>query len=138
MIKMVLKRIATDDKRTFGVLIDKDPFAVTLEDPWKENESFVSCILAGDYRCVRIKSPKFGDVFEIMNVPGRDHILFHWGNREKDTQGCVLIAEKFGRLAGEAAVLTSKNRPGEGFNEFMEKLKGLDEFWISIEWHCDH
>jgi len=132
-----LKRVHCGDV-TLGVLIDDIPFAVTLEPPWKQNEIGTSCIPAGRYLCARVKSPKFGDVFEIMGVAGRSDVLFHWGNRLADTSGCVLVAEKFGRLAGKAAVLTSRNSPGEGFNELTQKMKGLQTFYVDIEWCCDY
>jgi len=65
-----------------------------------------------------------------MGVEGRSHILFHKGNTEEDTQGCILIAEQFGYLNGKVAVLSSK----AGFNEFMFKMTGIDAFLLIIDW----
>ena len=67
--------------------------------------------------------------FEILDVLERTHILFHKGNSEHNTQGCVLIAEEFGKLHGKAAVLAS----GRGFTEFMYILQDVDEFDLIIE-----
>lgn len=53
----------------------------TLERPWKDNASNVSCIPSGIYTCRPYSSPKYPDVYEVTNVPKRDHILFHSGNR---------------------------------------------------------
>ena len=128
---IILKRVTTGPKGTQGVLIDDNvAFALTLEDEWLHNQKNISCIPAGDYTCKRVDSPKFGDVFEITNVDDRTHILIHWGNRTSDTLGCPLVGEEFGILAGESAVLSSK----KGFSEFMRKLKGWDEFMLSIRW----
>lgn len=129
-MKLILKRVAMDGQGTYGVLIDGTrPFAVTLERPWLNNEKSISCIPAGQYTCRRVRSPKFGNTFEVTGVPGRSHILFHKGNQVEETQGCILVAEQFGKLGnGNVAVLQS----GQGFTEFMLLLAGLDEFTIGI------
>lgn len=129
MITLTLKRVASDNYGTFGVLIDGDtPFAVTCEDLWRDNAPSISCIPVGMYHCKRVKSPKFGDTFEVTGVPGRSHILFHKGNTEDDTHGCILVAEEFGKLHGKTAVLAS----GAGYGEFMARLKGVDSFPLHI------
>ena len=94
---LTLKRITSTAYGTFGVLIHgEEQFAVTLECPWKDNQVNTSCIPAGVYFCVRVQSPRFGDTFEITDVKGRTHILFHAGNIASNTRGCILIGEKFG------------------------------------------
>ena len=129
-MELKLKRVADNEDATFGVLINGNiPFAVTLEPAWEDNKKGISCIPSGPYSCKRVKSPKFGDTFEILDVEERTHILFHKGNSERNTQGCVLIAEEFCRLNGKAAVLAS----GRGFTEFMSILKEIDEFDLIIE-----
>lgn len=131
MTSLVLKRVASNDGGTFGVLIIYGtPFALTLEDPWRDNLKNASCIPDNTYACRRVISPKFGETFEVANVPGRSHILLHTGNTEEDTHGCILVGESFGRLNGVPAVLSSK----EGFKEMMEMLKGMDEFELKIQW----
>ena len=129
MITLTLKRVARDDYGTFGVLIrNNTPFAVTCEDLWRENSPNISCIPVGMYRCVRVQSPKFGSTFEITGVEGRTHILFHKGNTEDDTHGCVLIGERFEALNGKTAVLDS----GSGFGEFMRLMEDVDSFPLHI------
>ena len=129
-MELKLKRVAENEDATFGVLINGDtPFAITLEPSWEDNKKGISCIPSGPYSCKRVKSPRFGDTFEILDVEGRTHILFHKGNSERNTQGCVLIAEEFGVLNGKAAVLAS----GRGYREFMTILKDVDEFDLIIE-----
>lgn len=118
---------------TFGVLlINNTPFAVTVENPWLNNKSNISCIPSDTYFCKRVNSPKFGNTFEITNVANRSHILFHWGNRDDDTKGCILIAEEFGKINNEPSVLTSRNVAGKGFNEFINVFKDVDTFMIKI------
>ncbi len=130
MYQMTLKRIASNEDRTFGVLLDNDndPFAVTLEDPWKGNKVNVSCIPADKYICKKRFSPKFGDTYEVTNVEGRTHILFHKGNTEQDTHGCILIGESFDYLGGDPAIINS----GKGFREFMRKLYEHSTFILNI------
>jgi len=132
MVKILtLKRISHNDYGTFGVLIDETtPFALTLENPWLENRQRVSCIPSGVYWCYRKRSPRFGETFEVKDVPERTDILFHPGNTRADTFGCILVAEQFEYLHGEPAILHSR----KGFDEFMKSLEGFNEFAINIIW----
>lgn len=119
---------------TFGVLHYPKgeqwiPFVLTLEDPWLNNAPFVSCIPAGTYLCKRVRSLKFGDTFEITNVPNRDHVLLHWGNSQKDTEGCVLLGEEFGSDPDGLPVIWSSKR---AFDEFVRRTKDVDEFTLVI------
>ena len=114
---------------TFGVLkINKGVFCVTLEPSDKLNAPFISSIPAQQYRCVRIISPKYGETFEITKVPERTNVLFHAGNVIGDTQGCVLLAQHFGKLNHNRAILNS----GITFRKFMNKLQGYDEAHLTI------
>lgn len=130
MIEYSLKRIARSKIATFGVMIDNNgiPFCLSLENSWKDNKPNVSCIPFGRYICKRVKSPKYGNTFEITNVNSRSHILFHWGNWAKNTLGCVLLGEEFAVLKNEPAIASSKN----AFNEFLNKLRGIDSFILNI------
>lgn len=131
MKTILLKRVAQNAKGVFGVLIsDNIPFAVTLERPWLENQRSISCIPAGIYTCKRVNSPKFGDTFEVTSVEDRTHILLHKGNLAIDSEGCILVAEEFGKLGASAAILDSAH----GFTELMSMLKGINEFQLVIQW----
>ena len=122
-----LIRVSYAKYGTFGVLLDRNiPFCVTLERPWLENRRNVSCIPSGTYTCERTLSPKFGETFKVLNVPGRSHILFHKGNLSDDTHGCILVGEYFDALRGKPAILAS----GKAFAEFMERTK-IDSKLIS-------
>ena len=129
MKALKLVRVAYNSNGTFGVLLDdKIPFALTCERVWLNNEKEKSCIPEGMYRCKRILSIKFGDTFEITQVPGRDHCLFHKGNLMLDSHGCILIGEQFEQINGTTGILAS----AKGFGEFMQRTAGLDEFMLSI------
>lgn len=134
MIERVeLIRLEKSEEGTFGVLrLDGKVYCVTLEPPDKDNRENMSCIPAGQYGCRRTGSPRFGETFEIRDVPGRSHILFHPGNVQGDTKGCVLLGRHFGLLRGERAVLNS----GRTFSEFMEQCEGGNVFSLTIKDAC--
>lgn len=131
MKQVTLKRITSSlPEQTLGVLLDEEvPFVVTLEQQWANNQPDISCIPAGTYLCKRVMSPKFGDTFEVTNVTGRSNILFHSGNIDDNTKGCILVAEQFGFLNGEIAILSSE----KGFSEFKERLRGINSFILKIQ-----
>ena len=66
--------------------------------------------------------------FEITDVPGHTGILFHMGNYNKDSDGCVLL--------GEEAVPTSEptmvTNSVVTFNSFMASQSGVDTFQLVV------
>lgn len=136
--KYNLARVSYTVYGTFGVLLRETrgfaeerinlPFCVTLENPWIDNLPNVSCIPLGLYLCKRIDSPKFGDSFEVTGVEGRTHIIFHKGNMELDTKGCILLGRAFGKLSNTPAILESN----KAVFDFMAKLEGKNEFELAI------
>ena len=109
---LTLKRLTLNESFTFGVFSDSEtciPLCVSLELPWKNNDSFVSCIPTGEYNVVKYSSDKYRDCFQILDVPGRDGVLIHTGNTTEDTTGCPLTGTSFGMLKNKPAVLGSKN-----------------------------
>lgn len=136
MKHLLLKRIHTGDFGTFGELMVKDhpPFALTLEPPDKNNAPNISCIPAGDYLCYPVNSPRFGKTWEVVDVPGRTHILFHAGNTaapdKSDTLGCVMVAKKHHTFNGIPGILNKK-----GLAEFKEIVEGEEVVKLSITEH---
>jgi len=125
-----LTRIVQNNDGMFGVLIDNDiPFCLTVERTWKDNQEDISCIPAGDYKCKRVLSPRFGNTFEVANVPNRTHILFHKGNIDEDTKGCIILGEQYESLYGKIAVLSS----GKAFKEFLQRTNDVNEFNLKIK-----
>ena len=93
--RVQLLRTLYQDKQTLGKLFIHDGVfeqfrCATLELPWKNNQRRISCIPVGAYKCVKHRSPKFGDCLHVLNVPGRSEILIHYGNYYQDTLGCIL------------------------------------------------
>ena len=129
MIILDLLRVGQSRRGTFGVLRHGQvPFVLTCERPWENNQAGLSCIPAGRYRCRRVRSPKFGLTFEVCDVPGRSHILFHSGNTIEDTEGCILVGEEFSGT-WDAPMIVSSRR---GFLELLSYLEGIPEFDLNI------
>lgn len=133
MKQATLIRLEHGDKETIGVFIlDGRIMCFILEDPGNENAPGISRIPEGSYICQRIFSPRFGNTFEIADVPGRDLIRFHWGNTHIDTEGCPLTGSEVGWFDNEVppirAVLNSK----KAFRRLMANLESHDEFRLNI------
>lgn len=104
---IILTRIGTSDRGTFGKLKDGDEqIAVTCERPDNGNQA-MGCIPIGEYKVTPFLSPSKGHVFLVHDVPGRSMIEIHKGNIIKDTQGCILVGLSFGNVNGNAGVLNS-------------------------------
>jgi hypothetical protein len=114
----------------FGVLLqERDPFAVTLERTydWTGRLRLVK-IPPGHWPCRRTYYYRGGyDTYEIK-VPGHTRLLFHRGNVENDSEGCVLVGQRFGVLRGQPAILAST----AGFLEFMRRTRGQPTFVLHV------
>lgn len=110
------------------------------EDDWLNNKPNKSCIPSGQYTCKAVQSPKFGATYEVTKVPGRSHILFHAGNTEEDTEGCLLVGNAYGALSRQDedgggvmtkwAVVDSKR----AFQRFRDVLGATPSFPLEIRW----
>src|SRR5262249_5463103 len=124
-----LVRVGQSNRGTFGAMrYNQVAFVATCERPWVDNQQSISCIPAGRYRCRRIRSPKFGDTYEVTNVPNRTHILFHCGNDVEDTEGCILVGEEFSGTWDHPMLVASQR----GFGELMKLLDKDPEFDLHI------
>lgn len=147
-MKARLLRFCNGPFGCFGFLLLLDDRGVvvehfaTAEDDWDGNRRQKSAIPVGTYQCVKRVSPRFGPTFEITGVPGRSAILFHAGNTEEDTLGCVLLGERFGGLT-----VPDEDAPGQplvekwavkeskaAFRRFRDATVGLQQFELTVEW----
>jgi len=118
-MRLDIIRVENSKDGVFGVLlINKKVFCVTLEQIDVNNAKNISCIPSGVYFCERTISPKFGETFNVVDVPNRTQILFHIGNTIKDTKGCILLGERYGTVQGQRGILNST----VAFKKFMECL----------------
>ena len=78
----------------------------TIENPWKENRRYESCITEGEYDVTIRYSKKFGYHLHIKNVYQRKWILFHPANDAKtELRGCIAPVT---RLTGEGKGINSR------------------------------
>lgn len=118
-LELILKRVAAKDDYTIGKLyINGAPFCDTLEDTDRGLDQAMSlaelrakkvpgktAIPTGTYRItMNRKSPKFskidyyrdfcdGYMPRLLGIPGFEGVLIHRGNREENTEGCLLVGD---------------------------------------------
>lgn len=94
-MKLILTRYQETNLGTLGILRGLKRDIYTLERRWHDNEA-MSCIPAGSYKTIphgweRFTTVQKPQVWEITNVPNREAILFHAGNTQDDSRGCILV-----------------------------------------------
>lgn len=114
----------------FGNLFDEaGPICATLEHSYPDGGGYSAKIPPGSYLCRRgfhqLANGAPFETFEVTGVTGHTGIVFHWGNYNKDSSGCILLGEK--RLP--TMLLYSKR----AFAAFMFRLRGIDEFELTVE-----
>lgn len=130
-MNFLLTRYEFSQDGIFGVLTALNFKCETLEHAYAfpEYNTYIPKLSPGTYNCVRGKHQlahmdhEF-ETFEIMNVPNHTDILFHVGNENKDSAGCVLVATT--RQNNE--VLFSATM----FAKFMETLNGINQFTLEV------
>jgi hypothetical protein len=109
MQNFTLTRKYRTNEATLGTVFDRNNQEIckTLENPWLDNRVNISCIPEGIYEVRADNSGRFR-YWQILNVSGRSGVEIHQGNKECDTQGCILFGKKWGFIGNELAVLNSK------------------------------
>lgn len=134
-----LKNEAFDADGVFGALYDaaNKAIAVTLQhayDSGKGDGSYLPKIPPGVYKCVRGQHRLEGmsadfTTFEITGVDGHTNLLFHWGNYNLDSEGCVLLGEHVAPTDNGLMITNSRDT----FAKFMGLLTGVDSFTLTVE-----
>lgn len=128
---LILVREKKRPSGIFGKLCAPDgiTFCLTLEHAYPTTEGYQPKLPAGTYRCVRgphqLHTGPIFETFEITGVPGHTGILFHVGNWNRDSEGCVLVGYT---ISGDNALTRSRDT----FKKFMELQAGLDEFQLTV------
>lgn len=93
----------------------------TIELPWKDNHTQISCIPEGVYELKKRYSPKHGHHLQVMNVSGRALILLHPANNAlKELKGCI----------APVSLLTGE---GKGNSSRIAVKKVIDKVYPKIE-----
>lgn len=137
MIKLAIDR-HYEEFQTLGdfLFVDGETkyLCKSLELPWKENQTGISCIPEGIYKVVVRYSTKYGRHLHITNVEGRTWVLIHWGNYagsnnpksgRPDIRGCVLVGQKYADFDGDGIVEISASRK-QTFDKIMALIPNDD------------
>jgi len=138
---IALERIALLPSCTLGRIIIGCETFYTIERPWINNTPWISCIPSGSYICKRYSSDKYRKTYEITNVPGRTHILFHSANYANEVAGCIALGTSLyynaerGNLAyaitqGETCLGVRDSRTA--VRRFLALVGNANEFNINI------
>lgn len=111
---------------------DGGRLCVACEHSYQDGDIWLPKIPAGTYVCKRGIHQLAGgepfETFEVTGVTGHEGLLFHSGNTENDSHGCILVGTMVGQLYGLPAVLNSRT----AFDLFMSKQVGVDEFQLTV------
>lgn len=133
MMQLVLHRLNDNGLRTRGHIVLPDGTNLhTLEEPWKNNQTGVSCVPPGTYPVVphgweANAGTKFKKVWRLEKTAPRVAILIHAGNTVDDIEGCILLGLGTGILAGKDAVVRSKDAV-----DLFRKIIGQSPFTLTI------
>lgn len=127
MQEVTLIREILSNKATLGIMyIGGKEVCRTLENPWLDNKTDISCIPVGQYEVAKDDTGKF-KYWRIKDVPNRSLVEIHNGNIERHTKGCILIGSEWGQVEGQIAVVNSLKT--------LKKLRKIldDKFIINIK-----
>jgi hypothetical protein len=125
MKTVILFRDYRKDSTLGTVVLPSGKVIKSIERPWLNNRSNVSCYPEGIYLAKwleRSGSGKYKRVWHIQHVANRTGILWHTGNLVRHSLGCTLPGIKHGKLGGMMAVLSS----GAALNAMRRELEGED------------
>lgn len=118
------------EQRTRGILITPGFFCHTLELPWRDNQQNISCIPAGEYECLFVKTRRIiggsSHSYWLKSVPGRTGVLQHAGTFAGDKSkgyrshvlGCILLGHSIGTLKGQKAIFQTRRCVREYIEHF--------------------
>lgn len=132
-MKGVINRLIENKVETLGRFYLYDGYkqvfsCVVLELPDRQNQTSISRICAGVYKCKRRWSEKFKWHYILEDVDGRELILIHFGNYFTDTRGCLIFGNDFAHInKDEYPDVTSSKKTMKKLLDFVG-----DEFELTI------
>jgi len=104
----------------------------TLELPWAGNAPGTSCIPEGKYKLAFVRSPRFQrNMWRVMQVPGRDGILIHSANFDRQLKGCIAPGLELRDIDGDGRLDSARSRDGMG--RILEALTPYESTGIAFE-----
>jgi hypothetical protein len=124
-----LRRVSVGPEGAFGVLLHYGiPFAVTLEHTYEQPGEPVTKIPPGRHPCAKTVYHKGGYPTYEVRVYGHSRLLFHRGNVEADSDGCILVGESYAQFDMKPGV----GQSAAAFLEFMTRMAGAEEFELLV------
>ncbi len=155
-MELLTKRLSTGAESTIGALYEKigsgipDPvvkfWAFTMED--QPNEPKVpgeTRIPAGRYQIklrteggmhgrYSAKFPFHQGMLWLQDVPNFTWVYIHYGNYEKDTDGCILVGDGAqSNVLDDGMVMSSVAAYTRVYEEIVETMNLGEEVWITVE-----
>jgi len=127
-MRLTLATVSIVDDGCFSVLLDENkiPRLVTIERTFDDGRPILP---GGVFVCKRRRFNRGGYMtHEVTGIEGHSLILFHKGNVETDSLGCLLTGTKFGFLSGKPAVLESRF----GFEAYWAIAGGVTEYELEV------
>mgnify|MGYP003650043724 CR=1 FL=1 len=91
---MIIQRIKSPSDRFNGIATLPDGSEhYSLERPWLNNQTSISCIPAGHYKFKRDTHGRF-QWFKVLYVDERTHIEMHLGTQPRHSEGCILLPKE--------------------------------------------
>jgi len=73
-------------------------------------------------------------MIEISGIPQFQHVMFHWGNTDKESLGCPLVGARIGIVDGRDAVVQSRAFYMQKFYPMvMRQLMAGNEVWCKVD-----
>ena len=101
MKKITIQRSYFSDCTTGRLWFDEFQ-CFTLELPWKDNKTNISCIPHGLYHASLFNSPHNGACIAIRGVTGRSLIEIHSANFTRQILGCIAVGDSVKFLDGDS------------------------------------
>jgi len=136
MLSATLQRRDVGPGGAFSTLTDAEGsiLCLTCEHTYRQDDgTWTPKIPPGIYTCRRgTHQLEGGDpfqTFEVTGIDGHSGLLFHKGNTEADSHGCILVGMVRGLLDGQPAVLKS----ALAFDRLMAWADQDDEFLLTVK-----
>ncbi len=129
---MVLQLIRTyHTLGTNGKLFINNVFCCyTIELPWRNNQSNISCIPTGSYPLVERSTKKRGTHLLVKNVPNRSLILIHPANNAlTQLLGCIAPVTN---ITGEGTGTQSRKACQQVYAAVFKALKNGEEVLLQV------
>lgn len=150
--RATLTRISTGPDGTFGEWLSDSGFTCkTVEKPWAENQTDISCIQpapeqpAMTYVAQWLWSPKHKCNVYHLQDPTRVAVEIHSANLQLQLQGCIAPGASFGMFQANAISDGMPPQPAQGVVSSVETLAKLEKdlqddegnqvpFILTIQW----